>query len=45
MLGFYVLRTNRLELSEEAISGIHRSLTIVEDSFRSIKSRLGLNIF
>lgn len=41
-VGRYVLRTNRLDLSEEEISGIHRSLTTVEDSFRSMKSHLGL---
>ncbi len=41
-VGEYVLRTNHLDLSEEEISGIHRSLTTVEDSFRSMKSHLGL---
>ena len=41
-VGNYVLRTNRLELTEDEISKIHRSLTIVEDSFRSMKSNLGL---
>lgn len=40
--GEYVLRTNRLDLTENEISKIHRSLTIVEDSFRSMKSHLGL---
>jgi hypothetical protein len=40
--GEYVLRTNRLDLSEDEISQIHRSLTTVEDSFRSMKSQLGL---
>lgn len=40
--GEYILRTNRMDLSEEEISKIHRSLTTVEDSFRSIKSHLGL---
>ena len=41
-VGEYILRTNRIDLSEEEISKIHRSLTTVEDSFRSIKSHLGL---
>ncbi|MBU4316120.1 MAG: IS1634 family transposase [Proteobacteria bacterium] len=41
-VGKYVLRTNRTDLSEEEISKIHRSLTRVEDSFRSMKSHLGL---
>jgi transposase len=41
-VGNYVLRTNRTELMEEEISKLHRSLTIVEDSFRSMKSHLGL---
>ena len=41
-LGKYVLRTNRLDLNEEEISKIHRALTTVEDSFRSMKSHLGL---
>jgi hypothetical protein len=40
--GDYVLRTNRLDLTENEISKIHRSLTIIEDSFRSMKSHLGL---
>jgi hypothetical protein len=41
-VGEYVIRTNRLELKEEEISKIHRTLTTVEDSFRSMKSELGL---
>jgi len=41
-VGKYVLRTNRTDLSEEGISKIHRSLARVEDSFRSMKSHLGL---
>ena len=41
-VGNYILRTNRLDLTEEEISKIHRSLTTVEDSFRSMKSHLGL---
>jgi hypothetical protein len=41
-VGNYILRTNRLDLTEEEISKVHRSLTTVEDSFRSMKSHLGL---
>jgi transposase len=41
-VGKYVLRTNRIDLSEEEILKIHRSLATVEDSFRSMKSHLGL---
>jgi len=41
-VGDYILRSNRLDLTEEEISKIHRSLTTVEDSFRSMKSHLGL---
>ena len=41
-IGDYILRTNRLDLCQEEISKIHRSLTTVEDSFRSMKSHLGL---
>ena len=41
-VGEYVIRTNRLDLTEEEISKIHRMLTTVEDSFRSMKSELGL---
>jgi hypothetical protein len=41
-VGDYILRTNRLDLTEKEISKIHRSLTIVESSFRSMKSHLGL---
>ena len=40
--GEYVLRTNRLDLTDEEISKTHRSLTTVEASFRSMKSELGL---
>ncbi|MEA1980742.1 MAG: IS1634 family transposase [candidate division Zixibacteria bacterium] len=36
--GSYVLRTNRLDLSEEEISQIHRSLTRIEDCFKAMKS-------
>lgn len=41
-VGQYVIRTNSLELTEEEISKTHRILTIVEDSFRSMKSELGI---
>lgn len=41
-MGEYVLRTNRLDLSDEEISKTHRSLTTLEASFRSMKSELGL---
>jgi len=40
--GEYVLRTDRLDLSAEKISEIHRSLTTIEDSFSSMKGHLGL---
>jgi len=41
-LGKYVIRTDRIDLSEEELSGVHRSLTTIESSFRSMKSDLGL---
>ncbi len=41
-VGEYVIRTNRLDLKGEEISKIHRTLTTIEDSFRSMKSELGL---
>jgi len=41
-LGEYVLRTNRLDFTDEEITKTHRSLSTVEDSFRSMKSHLGL---
>ena len=37
-LGNYVLRTNRLDLSGEEISQIHRSLTRIEESFKVMKA-------
>jgi len=40
--GSYYLRTNRLDLSEAEIFNLYISLTDVEDSFRSLKSELGL---
>lgn len=36
--GNYVLRTNRLDLSGEEISQIHRSLTRIEDCFKGMKA-------
>jgi hypothetical protein len=41
-LGEYVLRTNRTDITGEEISRIHRSLTTIESSFKSMKSELGL---
>jgi transposase len=41
-IGEYILRTNRLDLSDEEISKMHRSLTTLEASFRCMKSELGL---
>ena len=41
-IGTYVLRTNRLDLSGEEISKLHRSLTTVEESFEDMKGDLGL---
>ena len=38
----YVIRTDRVDLDESAISTIHRSLTRIEGSFRAMKSDLGL---
>ncbi len=41
-IGTYVLRTNRLDLSGEEISKLHRSLATVEESFENMKGDLGL---
>jgi hypothetical protein len=41
-VGKYILRTNRLDLNGTEISKLHRSLTVVEDCFRSMKSHLGI---
>ena len=38
----YVIRTDRIDLNEEDLSGVHRSLTTMESSFRAMKSDLGL---
>ncbi len=40
--GEYVIRTNRIDLAEEEISRIHRSLSNIEDAFRIMKSELGI---
>ena len=40
--GDYVIRTDRVDLDELALSTIHRSLTKIESSFRAMKSDLGL---
>ncbi len=40
--GEYVLRTDRIDLSAQKISEIHRSLTTIEESFASMKGHLGL---
>jgi len=40
--GQYVIRTSRIDLNEEEISKLHRSLTQIESSFKSMKSHLGL---
>ena len=41
-IGMYVLRTNRVDLSREEISKLHRSLTTVEESFENMKGAPGL---
>ncbi|MFH0925363.1 MAG: IS1634 family transposase [bacterium] len=41
-IGEYVLRTNQLDLTDEEISRTHRTLSQVEESFRSMKSELGI---
>jgi hypothetical protein len=41
-VGEYVIRTNRLDLHEEEISKIHRTLSMIEDAFETMKSELGL---
>lgn len=41
-VGQYVIRTNRIDLNAKEISQIHRSLTMVEDSFECMKGCLGL---
>jgi transposase len=41
-VGYYVLRTNRIELGEKEVFDIFNMLLDVEDAFRSMKSELGL---
>jgi len=41
-VGYYVLRTNRLDLCEKEVFDIFNMLLEVEDAFRSMKSELGL---
>ncbi|MCH8011619.1 MAG: transposase, partial [Candidatus Marinimicrobia bacterium] len=40
--GTYYLRTSRMDLSEQEIWNLYLMLTDLEDSFRSLKSELGL---
>jgi hypothetical protein len=40
--GQYILRTSHTDLSDEQISSLHRTLTMIESSFRWLKSDLGL---
>jgi len=40
--GEYILRTSRIDLSDEQISVLHRTLTMIESSFRWLKMELGL---
>jgi transposase len=40
--GEYILRTSRTDLNDEQISSLHRTLTMIESSFRWLKSDLGL---
>ena len=40
--GEYILRTSRKDLSDEQISMLHRTLTMIESSFRWIKMSLGM---
>ncbi len=42
MLGNYVLRTNRKDLADEEITRIHRILTRIEQSFKWMKTDLGI---
>jgi transposase len=41
-VGYYVLRTNRIDLGEKEVFDIFNMLLDVEDAFRSMKSELGL---
>lgn len=40
--GQYVIRTSRTDLTDKQISALHRTLTMIEASFRWLKSDLGL---
>lgn len=40
--GQYIIRTSRTDLSDEQISRVHRTLTMIESAFRWLKSDLGL---
>ena len=40
--GEYLLRTSRVDLADEEVSLVHRSLTMIESAFRWLKSELGL---
>jgi len=40
--GEYIIRTNRTDLAGAELSGIHRTLTMIEASFEWLKSDLGL---
>ena len=40
--GEYIIRTSRCDLDETEISGIHRTLTMIEAAFEWLKSDLGL---
>ena len=40
--GEYLIRTSRVDLQEEEVSTIHRTLTMIESAFRWLKSDLGL---
>lgn len=40
--GEYLIRTSRVDLHEQEVSAIHRTLTMIESAFRWLKSDLGL---
>jgi transposase len=40
--GEYIIRTSRTDLEEREISLLHRTLTMIESSFRFLKSMLGI---
>ncbi len=40
--GEYIIRTSRTDLSDEKISILHRTLTMIESSFRWMKMELGM---